>query len=53
MFRERPGEMVWDVLLRADREVVAESSEDPGMLRCEYSESRKKPSYVKELKLIC
>lgn len=38
MFRERPGEMVWEV----GREAVAESSEEPGTFRCEYSESRKK-----------
>lgn len=42
MLRERPGEMVWGVLLKANTEVVAGSSEEPGRLRCEYSESKKK-----------
>lgn len=48
MLRERPVEIVWGILLKVDiMEVVAESSEEPGRLRCEYSESRKKKKDVK------
>lgn len=38
MLRERLREMVWSVLLRVGREVVAENSEEPERLRCECSE---------------
>lgn len=52
MLRERLGEMVWSVLMRVGREVVAENSEEPGRLKCEYSE-RDEVRYVKGLNLIC
>lgn len=40
------------VLLRVGREVVAENSEEPGRLRCEYNETDEE-RYVKVLNLIC